>query len=103
VAIRLRRNQPGRATLIQFDFSVRTTGRILDRGRFEHLIACLPSNVHRAKGFVQLDGEAFLFNFVAGRTDLESFPADKTELVFIGPHLETAQDAIIKNLRSCET
>jgi G3E family GTPase len=80
-----------------------TTGRILDRGRFEHLIACLPSNVHRAKGFVQLDGEAFLFNFVAGRTDLEPFPADKTELVFIGPHLETAQDAIIKNLRSCET
>jgi G3E family GTPase len=80
-----------------------TTGRILDRGRFEHLIACLPSHVHRAKGFVQLDGEAFLFNFVAGRTDLELFPADKTELVFIGPHLETAQDAIIKNLRSCET
>jgi G3E family GTPase len=78
-------------------------GGILDRARFEHLIACLPANVHRAKGFVQLDGESFLFNFVAGRTDLEPFPADKTELVFIGPHLETVQEAIIENLRSCET
>jgi len=79
-----------------------TTGRILDRSRFEQLIACLPSDVHRAKGFVQLEGESFLFNFVAGRIDLEPFPADKTELVFIGPRLETVQDAIIKNLRSCE-
>ncbi len=92
---------PHRAPAYQsFSFS---TEKTFDRARFEHLIAGLPADVHRAKGFACLEGESFLFNYVAGRTDLEPFPAEKTELVFIGPHLTRVKDAILKQLHECES
>lgn len=87
-------------TCQSFSFS---TERNLDRASFEQLIASLPGDVYRAKGFVWLDGDAFLFNYVAGRTDLEPFPAEKTELVFIGPHLAMVKDAILEQLHGSET
>jgi G3E family GTPase len=89
----------GARTYQSFSYS---TERTLDRARFEQLIASLPADVYRAKGFVWLDGDAFLFNYVAGRTDLEPFPAEKTELVFIGPHLAKVKDHILEQLHGSE-
>jgi hypothetical protein len=40
---------------------------------------------------------------VAGRYDLEEFPAGKTRLVFIGQHLNEAREAILEQLSKCET
>lgn len=82
-----------------FSFS---TNKNLDRDKFERLVALLPSDVYRAKGFVSFGTNAFLFNYVAGRTDLEPFPADKTELVFIGPHLSRVKDGILEQLKDAE-
>jgi G3E family GTPase len=79
-----------------------TTDRMLDRAKFEQLVASLPAEVYRAKGFVRIDDKPYLFNYVAGRSELEEFPSDKTELVFIGPHLENAKEAVLARLRSCE-
>jgi hypothetical protein len=39
---------------------------------------------------------------VAGRYELEEFPAEGTELVFIGPKVEQDREAIEGLLRSCE-
>jgi G3E family GTPase len=76
--------------------------KVLDRARFMRLVESLPPEIYRAKGFVRLDGEAHLFNYVAGRTDLVSFPADTTQLVFIGPGIENARASILARLRDCE-
>ncbi len=89
---------PGQ-TLRSFAF---TTGQVLDRGKFEKLIANLPSAVYRAKGFVLLDGKPHLFNYVGGRADLEEFPAEDTQLVFIGPFLGTERETVLAGLRACE-
>lgn len=51
----------------------------------------MPSSVLRAKGFVEVNGTAYLFNFVMGDWDIEesTIPSDhikhKNILVFIGP------------------
>jgi hypothetical protein len=55
-----------------------------------------------SKGFVLLDKSGHLFNYVAGRADLEEFQADRTQLVFIGRHLDQVQDAILGDLKGCE-
>jgi G3E family GTPase len=85
-----------------FDSFSFTTNRILDRSRFERWVAALPADVFRAKGFVCFPGGTFLFNYVAGRTDWEPFPAELTELVCIGPRLAEVQDNLLESLRSCE-
>ncbi|HET6370379.1 MAG TPA: GTP-binding protein, partial [Nitrospiria bacterium] len=58
----------------------------LDRGRFEKAVGDLPDRIYRAKGFVLFPEGRFLFNFVAGRYDLEPTPDDAGPLgiVFIG-------------------
>jgi G3E family GTPase len=95
---RLRAPQP-KQRLRSFTF---TTDRMLDRAKFEESITALPAEVYRAKGFVRFDNRSYLFNYVAGRSELEEFPSDKTELVFIGPHLEGAKEAILARLHGCE-
>jgi hypothetical protein len=42
-----------------------------------------------------------LFNFVAGRFDLEVFDADKTELVFIGKDILKLEKKIKEKLDKC--
>ncbi len=93
-----RPHRPG-ARLESFAYA---TDRSLDRARFAQLIAGLPPEVYRAKGFVRLDGDPYLFNYVAGRMDLEEFPADTIQLVFIGPRLTLIREAIVAQLQSCE-
>ncbi len=56
----------------------------------------------QAKGFVRFHDGGRLFNYVAGRAELEEFPAEGTELVFIGPKVEQSREAIEGLLRSRE-
>ena len=87
----------------KFESFTFTTENELDRGKFERLVSNLPREIYRAKGFVRLDKTAYLFNYVAGRVDLEEFrSADTTQLVFIGSQLDASQKLILDQLRNCE-
>jgi len=72
------------------------------RDCFERFADNLSSNVIRAKGFVRFSDGAQLFNFVAGRWQLEPFEAEKTELVFIGKNVLSKKEAIIESLKSSQ-
>jgi G3E family GTPase len=85
-----------------FQSFVFTSGRPFARAKFERLAASLPPGIYRAKGFVLLDDGTHLFNYVAGRMDMEAFNAEKTELVFIGPGAEAAREAVLAALYDCE-
>jgi len=79
-----------------------TTERVLSRAHFDDVIAGLPPEVYRAKGFVRLSDGDYLFNYVAGRAELEPFAAERTELVFIGPGAEVVRDEVLARLREAE-
>jgi len=72
-----------------------------DRNRFEQWVDRL-KNVYRAKGFVRFPEGPYLFNFVAGRWELEPFRQEKTALVFIGKDLESEKTRILEELKECE-
>ncbi|GIX48018.1 MAG: hypothetical protein KatS3mg131_2229 [Candidatus Tectimicrobiota bacterium] len=75
----------------------------LGRACFEEVIARLdPAAVVRAKGFVCLEGETYLFNYVCGRWDLEPFAAEATTLVFIGPRGRLPEAQLVADLKGCE-
>jgi G3E family GTPase len=76
-----------------------STGKLLDRKKFEAFIKRLPAGIYRAKGFVRFSGGSFLFNYVGGRADFEEFDADKTELVFLGTSLD--KEKTRKELEKC--
>ncbi len=59
----------------------------ISKKAFEIFANSMPENIYRAKGFVILDNESYLFNYTAGKWNLEDFKADKTEIVFIGKDL----------------
>ncbi len=73
----------------------------VDEKCLREVVASLPTPVFRAKGFVRLADGSRLFNYVAGRTDWENFPADRTELVFIGQDLDAVRDGILAQLSDC--
>ena len=75
--------------------------KIFSRDCFENFANDLPANVVRAKGFIRFDDGGQLFNFVAGRWDLELFESDRTELVFIGRNIAAEQEAIVHALNGC--
>lgn len=72
-----------------------------DRDCFGRFADALPASVHRAKGFMRFPDGAQLFNFVAGRWDLEPFESVKTALVFIGKEIGAQKSAIIRALDEC--
>jgi len=74
----------------------------MDPDAFQRFAGRLPPEVFRAKGFVRTEGRGRLFNFVAGRSDIEPFEADQTRLVFIGRRLDAVKDAILGALKRCE-
>ena len=74
----------------------------LERSCFEAFVEHLRPAVVRAKGFVRFPEGTYLFNFVAGRWDLEPFAAKPTMLVFIGPHLMPYETALLNELKHCE-
>ena len=55
----------------------------------------------RAKGFIRFPEGGQLFNFVAGRWELEPFESDRTELVFIGRNIAAERSAMLGELKGC--
>lgn len=89
-----------------FAFESRTP---FDRSRFEKMLRKLPSDVYRAKGMVQFEGEGWpaLFNFTCGRYDFDWCPLPasesfKSQGVFIGKRVERMREGILKNLDRCK-
>ena len=74
----------------------------LERGCFEAFVEGLSPTVVRAKGFVRFPEGTYLFNYVAGRWDLEAFAEKATTLVFIGEHVTRHQADLIEALKRCE-
>jgi G3E family GTPase len=86
----------------EFESFSYTTGAFLKRNCFEEFADHLSSGVHRAKGFVRFPEGTHLFNFVAGRWELEPFQEEKTVLVFIGQDIKSQEIEILGKLRNCE-
>lgn len=82
-----------------FSFS---SDKTLSREGFEEIAYNLPRELYRAKGFVRFVDGSYLFNYVAGRWDMEEFQADNTQLVFIGSGITKVKDEILDQLRGCE-
>lgn len=73
----------------------------LNRACFEQAVADWPDTVYRAKGHVRLDGQTHLFNYVAGRWQLDPEREAQAALVWIGPDVERHRSAIITALEEC--
>ena len=86
----------------EFESFAFTSGKVFSRDCFEGFAEGLPANVVRAKGFIRFADGAHLFNFVAGRSELEPFESEGTELVFIGKDIAAEKETIISALRKCE-
>jgi G3E family GTPase len=78
-----------------------TSSKIFSRDCFEGFANALPPTVVRAKGFLRFGDGAQLFNFVAGRWELEPFEFDCTELVFIGKDIAREKPRILQALDEC--
>ena len=85
-----------------FDSFTFSSDHTFSRDSFERFADGLRGNVIRAKGFIRFPDGGQLFNFVAGRWELEPFEADRTELVFIGKGLLPQMEAIIESLKKCQ-
>jgi G3E family GTPase len=85
----------------EFESFAFSSGKIFSRDCFEHFAESLPANLHRAKGFVRFSDGAQLFNFVAGRWDLEPFESAETQLIFIGKEIATQKLEILRALDEC--
>lgn len=88
----------GQADLQSFTFEA---AGCLDETGFRELVSDLPPTVYRAKGFVRFPEGTCLFNYVAGRADYEAFPAETTQIVFIGPSLAKDRESILARLWKC--
>src|SRR4029077_619806 len=85
----------------EFESFAFTSSKICSRDCFEGFANGLPANVVRAKGFIRFADGVQLFNFVAGRWELEPFEAERTELIFIGKKLDAEKSAILGALNGC--
>jgi len=74
----------------------------LTRPCFEAFVEGLGPAVVRAKGFVRFAEGSYLFNYVAGRWDLEAFADKPTTLVFIGEQVTRQQAELVEALNHCE-
>ncbi len=82
----------------EFDSFAFSSDKIFSRDCFERFANSLPASIIRAKGFVCFSDGAQLFNFVAGRWELEPFEAERTELVFIGKNIAAEKQSILRAL-----
>jgi G3E family GTPase len=85
----------------EFESFTFSSDKTFSRDCFERFADSLPDSVYRAKGFVRFADGAQLFNFVAGRWDLEPFESAETQLVFIGKKLAAQKRAIFDGLNGC--
>jgi G3E family GTPase len=86
---------------LEFESFTFRSDKIFSRDCFTRFADSLPAAVIRAKGFVRFAGSAHLFNFVAGRWELEPFESAETQLVFIGKKIATEKSAILRALEEC--
>ena len=86
----------------EFESFAFTSSKICSRDCFEGFANGLPASVVRAKGFIRFADGAQLFNFVAGRWELEPFESDRTELVFIGKGIAAEKKMTVSLLKKCE-
>ncbi len=86
----------------EFESFTFSSDKAFSRDCFERFADALPASVLRSKGFVRFQDGAQLFNFVAGRWDLEPFQAKNTELVFIGKNVLSEKEAIVESLEKCQ-
>lgn len=86
----------------EFESFYYETGATFDRNRFEHFATGLSRRVYRAKGFIRLPEGTQLFNFVAGRWELEPFEERNGILVFIGRKAKAHEAEILDALKKCE-
>ena len=86
----------------EFESFSHQTSATLNRSFFVQFADHLSESVYRAKGFVRFSEGTYLFNFVAGRWELEPFQAERTELVLIGKELKSQESKIIEDLKMCE-
>ena len=86
----------------EFESFTFTSNNLFSRDCFEHFADALPANVIRAKGFVRFPDSVHLFNFVAGRWELEPFESEETQLVFIGKAVAAQKSVIVDALKKCE-
>ncbi len=85
----------------EFESFTFSSDKIFSRDCFERFADSLSASVIRAKGFIRFADGAQLFNFVAGRWELEPFDAAQTQLVFIGRKISAQKSAIIPALNAC--
>lgn len=85
----------------EFESFAFTSAKTFSRDSFEEFANSLSPNVVRAKGFIRFRDGVHLFNFVAGRWELESFESDRTEVVFIGRKISAEKEAIVGALDEC--
>src|SRR5439155_18610382 len=85
----------------EFESFTFSSDKTFSRDCFEGFAEALPKSVLRAKGFVRLPDSVQLFNFVAGRWELELFEADETQLVFIGKGILSEKETIVESLEKC--
>jgi G3E family GTPase len=86
----------------QFDSFSHRFSVTLRKECFEEFATSLPGSVYRAKGFVRFPEGTYLFNYVAGRWELEPFPEEAGALVFIGRGVRSIQPEILAALARCE-
>jgi G3E family GTPase len=85
----------------EFESFTFSSDNIFSRDCFEHFADSLPASVVRAKGFIRFPDGAQLFNFVAGRWELETFETDGTQLVFIGRNIAAEKKSVLRELDQC--
>jgi G3E family GTPase len=86
----------------EFESFAFSSDKTFYRDCFERFADNLPAAVIRAKGFVRFEDGTQLFNFVAGRWELEAFDANRSELVFIGKNIAAEKETILDALKKCE-
>jgi len=73
----------------------------LERAGFERAVEAWPEAVYRAKGLVRMDGGLWLFNYVAGRWQLDPVAAGRPGLVWIGPDVDRLGPGLVTHLEEC--
>jgi G3E family GTPase len=92
---------PAHKHQLEFESFTFCSDKIFSRDRFESFANGLPARLVRAKGFVHFAEGTQLFNFVAGRWELEPFETNRTELVFIGKNIVPEKETILRALNEC--
>ncbi len=95
-------NPPQHLHQTEFDSFSYSTPAVIERKCFEQFVQGLSPTVYRAKGFVKFSEGTFLFNFVAGRWELEPVLLKKSVLIFVGKGLQSQKQQILETLKKCE-